>query len=464
MNKINISIVIMVLILFSSCKNESENKEYTILSGKIKNTTAKELIIKSIDGFSKNIKIDKNGSFLDTLQVESGVFALSTGYNYTSLYFKKGDKMTLMIDDKNADSTFVFSGDQADLNNYYVNKAKIEKDFSGKSSDFLALDEALFEVEMNKHQKELEQNLQAYKNISEDLKTIELRSLNYGRLFKKMLYKDFHGKVIKNEEFLTSADFNKEIDGMDINSTDDYFYSGDYRSIVNRTISDKAYESFKKDSIPYEKAYLKFTSEIKSEGIKNELLYDNIQSSLSFSTTKKQDLDKYLSISTNKKHNQQIQELYNTVSKLDKGKPSPNFKNYENYEGGTTSLEDLRGKYVYIDVWATWCGPCVAEIPSLQKLEEEYKGKNIVFVSISVDTQKNKNKWKEMVKKKGMTGIQLIADHETNTEFITGYVINSIPRFIILDPKGNILDAHAMRPSDEESIKTFFKGLNLVNL
>jgi thiol-disulfide isomerase/thioredoxin len=50
-------------------------------------------------------------------------------------------------------------------------------------------------------------------------------------------------------------------------------------------------------------------------------------------------------------------------------------------------LESLK-KYVYIDVWATWCGPCLQEVPFLQKVEEQYQGKNIEFVSISVDNIK----------------------------------------------------------------------------
>jgi thiol-disulfide isomerase/thioredoxin len=68
------------------------------------------------------------------------------------------------------------------------------------------------------------------------------------------------------------------------------------------------------------------------------------------------------------------------------GKPSPVF-DYENHKGGKTSLESLKGSYVYVDVWATWCGPCRQEIPLL-KVEQQFEGKNIKFVSISVDTQK----------------------------------------------------------------------------
>jgi thiol-disulfide isomerase/thioredoxin len=129
------------------------------------------------------------------------------------------------------------------------------------------------------------------------------------------------------------------------------------------------------------------------------------------------------------------------------GVASPGF-NFENYKGGVTKLEDFKGKYVYIDVWATWCGPCRQEIPFLQKVEDKYHGKNIVFTSISIDTAKDHEKWKKMVGDKTLGGVQLFADKDWKSDFIQAYGINSIPRFILIDPKGNVVDADAKRPSD----------------
>jgi len=126
---------------------------------------------------------------------------------------------------------------------------------------------------------------------------------------------------------------------------------------------------------------------------------------------------------------------------------APDF-DYENHAGGKTKLGDLRGKYVYIDVWATWCGPCRAEIPSLKKIEEKYHDKKIAFVSISVDEQKDYEKWKKFVVEKQLGGIQLYADKNWMSDFIKAFGINSIPRFILIDPTGKVVNADADRPSN----------------
>ncbi|MGV9004145.1 TlpA family protein disulfide reductase [Flavobacterium sp.] len=136
---------------------------------------------------------------------------------------------------------------------------------------------------------------------------------------------------------------------------------------------------------------------------------------------------------------------------------APNF-DYENHAGGKTSLESLKGKYVYIDVWATWCGPCRAEIPALKALEESMHGKNIEFVSISVDVDKDHEKWQNFVKEKSLGGTQLFADKNWNSDFIKAFGINSIPRFLLIDPSGKVIDADAMRPSNGK-LKEQLEGL-----
>ncbi len=146
-----------------------------------------------------------------------------------------------------------------------------------------------------------------------------------------------------------------------------------------------------------------------------------------------------------------------------KGSPSPTFVNYENFAGGNTSLSDLKGKYVYMDIWATWCRPCLAEIPSLKKVEAQFKGKNIEFVSLSIDEGRGYKGnaaeaykgWKKMIADKELGGTQLLADKGFSSKFIQDYKITGIPRFILIDPQGNIINADAPRPSSPQLVEIF---------
>ena len=149
-----------------------------------------------------------------------------------------------------------------------------------------------------------------------------------------------------------------------------------------------------------------------------------------------------------------LQQFYaqKALAKKLEGIASPTF-NFENHKGGTTKLEDFKGKYVYIDVWATGCGPCRAEIPFLKKVEEKYHGKNIEFVSISVDVDKDHEKWQKFVTEKELGGVQLFADKNWNSDFIKAFGINAIPRFLLIDPTGKVLKADAARPSSVELTK-----------
>lgn len=155
-------------------------------------------------------------------------------------------------------------------------------------------------------------------------------------------------------------------------------------------------------------------------------------------------------------HEQQLE----INSLLSPGMASPQFTDYVNYKGGNSSLADFKSKYVYIDVWATWCVPCVYEMPYMNEIEKEYEGKNIHFVGISIDRKKDEEKWRKMIVEKELMGTQLLADNEIDSKFIQGYYIQGIPRFILLDPQGNIVTYDAPRPSDPQ-LKELFSSLNI---
>ena len=166
----------------------------------------------------------------------------------------------------------------------------------------------------------------------------------------------------------------------------------------------------------------------------------------------------YLGRSSRPDYQAAIKEIYDNAISYTDNEPAPSFS-YRNNSDKLISLNSLLGKYIYIDVWATWCGPCKAEIPHLKEVEAAYQDKQIAFVSISVDEQQDTKKWKAFVQQEDLKGIQLIADSAFESAFIRKMGIHAIPRFILIDPTGKIIAADALRPSNKELRTTLDKLL-----
>ncbi|MBE9599335.1 TlpA disulfide reductase family protein [Pedobacter sp. MC2016-24] len=119
--------------------------------------------------------------------------------------------------------------------------------------------------------------------------------------------------------------------------------------------------------------------------------------------------------------------------------------------GKMHKLADLRGKIVAIDVWATWCVPCMQSLPKFLALREKYKNNtNIVFMSISIDEEKSRTKWTDFLKTKGMNGLDLYAPKGLSNNFQTDYAITGIPRYILIDKNGKVIVSHAPSASTDE--------------
>lgn len=140
---------------------------------------------------------------------------------------------------------------------------------------------------------------------------------------------------------------------------------------------------------------------------------------------------------------QKVLALKNTKSGMD----AP-ICEFNDAEGNTHSSSDYKGKVLYIDFWATWCGPCKQEIPHMAKLYEHFKDNDkIAIISISIDT--NVAAWKKMIANDKPAWPQFVAEGAQNVKLSSDWGITAIPRFIVLDANGKIRSANAMRPSQE---------------
>lgn len=440
MKKYSFLLLIVILSSFTT------PKATITLSGKITNTEDGKIWIKG-ESFEKEINLKPDGTFSEKLPIEyEGIYAIETSKNRMPIYFSKESKMSLTADDSNFNSTLKYTGKGSIENQYIARKTIIA---SGISFEDYKLNETEFLKKLENTINSVKKLFQTTKFSDDYFKQKETLNLYYLEQKYLLYYNRLHNNP--TNDFKVSETFPKYDEKMDLDNEADFLISTEYQDIVMI----KFFENIKsngllefvtpKSAIPEIKA-------LKSQSIKNRLIQSGVNDINIENANYKNTYNEFISITNDPKIKEILTTNYNNTLAVEPGKPSPTF-NYENQKGGNTSLESLKGKYVYIDVWATWCGPCRQEIPSLEKVEEQFQGKNIVFVSISVDNTKDREKWSNLINEKKMSGIQLLADNELNSKFIKNYNINAIPRFILIDTNGNIVNPHSPFPSDPKLIE-----------
>ncbi len=122
--------------------------------------------------------------------------------------------------------------------------------------------------------------------------------------------------------------------------------------------------------------------------------------------------------------------------------------------GKIINLNSYKGKVIFIDTWATWCGLCKEQLPFLKELEEAYKNEQgIVFAGISIDRSKDIPKWKSMIKTQQLPGLQLL--DEGGKKFRYPMHIEAIPRFLLIDKKGNWIEVRCPKPDEKQRIHQY---------
>ncbi|HRP57805.1 TlpA disulfide reductase family protein [Agriterribacter sp.] len=456
--------------LFCYPQNRKESNDI-IFSGKITNVPTQldgkkiisintEFLLKGDTIYRKEIVLSDDGTFKVNISSGSGLYTLFDGTNATRLFLRKSKRYEIDYNTKFfKNGKIQLVGADTAINRYFVekyqNRVFVDRDIKRSEEDYRQ-----YLGNIKKQQLQcLERSKLPTKLKQEEAKYIEyeyLYELNIFLLMKGQIEPAFKPSKASRDELSINYSNEQEY------KKQHYYASlvGDYYTI--QKLSEIKREYKKKDSLYSVDQYIIkiLDSLVPSQYIKNDLIRQITRFYLRQAKDKEaffNDFKKYYT-GHDSAFKQITYDNYLRLSKLKKGTPSPDFSNYQNFNGGSNSLTDFRGKYVFIDIWATWCAICWDELSYLKKLEKKHEGKNIVFVSLSWD--KVESEWRKTIEKENLTGVQLLAKGKDDP-FLKAFAVTGIPRYIFLDPDGKIIDYNAPRPSEKEKIQKLFNSAGL---
>lgn len=401
-------------------------------------------------GYSKDFEI-QDGVIKDTFKLaQAGLYLLKYQRVSLPVYLQPGETIQFTGKAEDLAATTVFEGAHEKVWTYFKNKREIQTNELSARTLYGMEPDAFLET-LNVGSEKLTKLL-TEADLPAPLAKIEKEGIEFDKKHELYVYPLASRKEIAD----LGADFQDPLTGIDFRDETKYLENPYYSKLVNTHFS---IELNRDTTGEYEDVFMKRIAALPQGNIRNDLLYGTMKYLMGPNDRLEEFFNFFKKHSTDKEDLAKVEETFQSLQGLMKGNASPTF-DYENFKGGNSTLEDFKGKYVYIDVWATWCGPCKAEIPSLKAKEAKYHDSNIEFVSISIDNKKAYEAWRNMITEKELGGSQLIADNDWKSDFVQDYKINGIPRFILIDPEGKIVSADAPRPSNDK-LDEMFKDLNL---
>ena len=394
-----LTIVLIVFLGFYFTMNKKTEPNKVTIRGKISNPIG-ELVSFFSQDTSYSTNSNKNGTFSISFDLDSSTYlSFQHGPEVTAMYIKPGDRINLTIDTELFDETVRYSGSVT--SSFLAKKYLLEeeKDFFGEVYYLASTEE--YKTYLDAYKSSLINELNEIKDTvftNSEISNLDKDIRYFTQRQKKMseYSDDARNYMWETREISSNFNFYTALDSLNSTEFNDMTkrYTEAFASALDK-VTDKEFLVKAKEKI----------KKTTSAWIERKTLVDNVPK---------------------------------------EGDQAIDFK-YADKDGNKLSLSSFNGNLIYVDVWATWCGPCVAEIPSLQKLESDYHGKNITFMSVSVD--EDKEAWEKMVADKELSGIQLWADGWS--KITKDYAIFGIPRFMLFDTEGNIISTNAPRPSSD---------------
>ncbi len=470
-------LIVALSIVVTGCnKKESGKAKITIRSATQANAEVKITLLDALDQITiSESKTDSSGNSSFEIELQKPVFAtIRIGKKYAEVYLSPGYDMLLEEVGQDYKIPLRFSGKGAEINNYvsWVNSnSESIKWANGRGlgqlnhNEFLHRFDSLKTTITNFHIHYVDSVSLTNEAISMLENKNRVKFSEVGQEFKFLrLNNSLNEKweAQKNGQEYLEANIPKEFENITNEIpfdasllTDGY---GDYQMLLNfywqNKINLPASEELLLSKGAWNLRPLKTNSLIKKgdypEAIREFLIAFDLQYWFgAYGITPETD-----SVFADFKRTYQksvytsaLDKVYNEWLAIAPGKPAPELQGYT-LEGNKLSIKDLKGKVIYLDIWATWCGPCIAEIPASKKLQQEFLNEDVRFVNVSVD--RNKSDWEKFLKEdKTWKGIHVIMEPDKIQSLYAAYKLFGVPTYILIDQSGNIVNMKAPRPSEQ---------------
>jgi len=420
--------LILGIVILAGCQQTPSN--LLSMTGTILNPDS-TVLESYIDGKRDTIDLDENGAFVFEMESEKAInMYLLYGRNNVPVYLAPGKTLDVMVDVADWNNSKSFSGDLAPENNYMLEKSALISDWQKNSRANYLLEPADFKAKRDSVQEVQVAFLEEYDGLSKSFVEIEKLSLDFSMYSELDNFPRAHQYYAKKEDVVLPDGWNDFKSSIDLGNPllmEVPAALGMITGMINNGAMEEGGLSGDVWGTPEllmaKMAYI--DKHIELPEMKEKFSFDILSQQLDAGppTGIEAAIENYIASTTNEENKKTLQEKVDGWVSILPGKEAPGFK-LPDVDGEELALADLAGKYVYIDFWATWCGPCKAEFPHYRKLVEDYKGRNVVFMSISVD--KDKAAWEKMVAEEAFDWIQLHDAVNMNDDYLVRY----IPTFV----------------------------------
>lgn len=419
-------------LLFSCSRNNTVQ-----VSGRMENGDS--IVSIWVEDSIYNFPLDENDFFSGKIPLKHNCYATFL-HNSLNLYLSPGEDLEIYVNALNFSASLYFRGSLGGINSY-MKEQEVAVFFD---RDYYTLGEAEFVAKMQDLIDEKTKLLEA-KNFDESFTCLEKERIRYSVAERVSFYPIYRKRIYPDEDYRPGRVFTAFLSSFSLNN-EALFGANDYRSFLLNYVylqgskGNGTGENYSDGIADY------ILSTVTNPTIKNFLLTEIVYRHI-WENNGLDGADYLLSVfhreCTDKSTIAYMDEMIRKWEKILPGQPAPPFTVIDS-EKDTVALEDFKGSYLYITVWATWCVPCKGELPYLDQLQKEYFGKNIKFLTVATEEATNRQDWRKFLNQNFHAGVHTM---DIDGGFSRDYMIISVPRFILIDPEGVIVDSNAPRPS-----------------